>query len=108
LPILNIGIETDGDAAPHAIIEPQASADIIPYRKRHLRQQRWSPRAQIRRRNGEAKSVIESLVNVRPPEKRHVADVKRDILENDILIFVNTDGARAHVKVRLRRIVRRK
>lgn len=105
-PIFNCRLKADGRSAPAEIIQPEPGLNIVCDRECELRKKRWPPGAVIRGRDGKTKGVVERLVQIRPPENRHLPDVGGDVQKNYAVAFVNTNLSRAQMKIGLGRIVR--
>ena len=106
-PIFNCRLKTDGWPSPAEIIQPEPGLNIVCDRERDLREERWSPGAVIRGRDGKTKRVVERLVEIRPPKHRHLPDVGGDVQKDYAIVLVNTNLVGAQAKIGLRRIVRR-
>src|SRR5690349_19391268 len=81
------------------------AADFIGNRNGDFGQKRRTPGTEERRRDGKAKSITERLIDVGPPHHRNFPDVESNVLKNDVIFFVNPDGAGVEVETRIRRVV---
>src|SRR5262249_8126950 len=106
LAVISIRFETNRRPTTATIVEANASLDIIGNWKRYLGEKRGAPGTQIGGRNRKTERIVERLIHVRPPEYWDPAHVKRHILKNDVIIFVNAHGPRPQVKVRAGGVVR--